>query len=96
MAPAYFSVGPGGEHSLLIGGEGRQPGRAGFVNVAERSGLKPARALDILDEVDAAIGRWTEFSEIAKVTDGLRRQIAESLSTAPDNDPLAAALIGNA
>ena len=85
LAPAYdltFSAGPGGEHSLLINGAGRQPGRAGFVNVAERSGLKPARALDILDEVDAAIGRWTEFSEIAKVTDGLRRQIAVALSTA--------------
>ena len=39
-----MATGPGGELALLIGGEGRQPGRAGFANVAERTGLKSARA----------------------------------------------------
>lgn len=33
LAPAYdlsFSNGPGGEHTLLIGGKGRRPGRVHF------------------------------------------------------------------
>lgn len=42
LAPAYdlsFSRGPGGEHTLLVAGEGRRPGRAQIDAVAAKAGM---------------------------------------------------------
>ena len=47
LAPAYdlsFSGGPGGEHTLLVGDEGRRPGRVHFDLVAAKVGIKLKRA----------------------------------------------------
>lgn len=85
LAPAYdltFSAGPGGEHALLIGGEGRRPGRAAFATVADRAGLKPAQVRDILADVDAAAVRWVEFAEAAEVPDALSMQIEAAMAAA--------------
>ena len=54
LAPAYdltVSNGPGGEHTMDVGGEGKAPNRAEALRVAEHSGLREKRARIILEEV---------------------------------------------
>jgi hypothetical protein len=41
-APAYdltFAQGPGGEHTMTVGGEGREPGRKHILGLAEKAGM---------------------------------------------------------
>jgi serine/threonine-protein kinase HipA len=65
-APAYdvtFDVGPGGEHSMDIAGEGAQPGQTAFSKVAEVFRIKKKRASEILDEVDTAVAQWPTLAK---------------------------------
>lgn len=85
LAPAYdltFSTGQGGEHALLIGGDGRQPGRAAMAVVAKQAGLKAGRVNEIVDEVEAAILQWSEFAEMAEVPKAVQGEIATALAQA--------------
>lgn len=53
LAPAYdlsFSSGPGGEHTLTVGGEGRRPGAVQIREVGGQAGIKPARIGEIIAE----------------------------------------------
>lgn len=78
LAPAYdlsFSHGPGGEHTLLVGGEGRRPGPAQFEAVAAKVGIKPKRAVEIVEEVDAAVGDWLASAKNADVPTELSADI---------------------
>lgn len=67
LAPAYdltVSDGPGGEHTMDVGGEGKAPARADALRVAERSGLRAKRARVILEEVcDGLAGAGTVLRE---------------------------------
>ncbi len=85
LAPAYdlsFSHGPGGEHSLLVGGEGRRLGRGNFDFVAEKVGVKPRRAAEIVEEVDAAIREWPRIAQGCAVPESLARSISDAMSAA--------------
>jgi len=85
LAPAYdlsFSTGPGGEHTLLVAGEGRRPGRTQFDAVAAKAGIKPKRATEIVAEVDAAVKGWEGFAEVSAVPQSAANQIAGSLAVA--------------
>lgn len=85
LAPAYdlsFSSGPGGEHTLLVGGEGRRPGRAQFELVAKKSGIKPRQAAAIVDAVDAAIADWPRHAEEAAVPGQMAGGISSALLSA--------------
>jgi len=85
LAPAYdlsFSSGPGGEHTLLVAGEGRRPGMSQFDVVAAKAGIKPKRAAEIVSEVDAAIEGWEEFAEASAVPRSVASQIAGSIVSA--------------
>lgn len=85
MAPAFdvsFSSGPGGEHSLAVAGEGRQPGRAAFAEVAAMAGLKPKRRDAIIDEVDAALADWPRWAADFDVPKPLARRIAQDQTAA--------------
>ena len=78
LAPAYdlsFSRGPGGEHTLLVGGEGRRPGPAQFEAVAAKAGIKPKRAVEIVEEVNAAVVDWLAFAKNADVSTKLSAEI---------------------
>lgn len=82
LAPAYdltFSRGPGGEHSMTLAGEGRRPGAAHFTRVALERDLKRSEAEAILEEVRAAVARWPEFAERAKVSGELAADITRAL-----------------
>lgn len=83
-SPAYdltFSEGPGGEHTMLVGREGRAPGSEHLLAVARDAELKPGKKL--LDEVRAAIDRFEAFSDQAGVPARLRGIIARKLGLSP-------------
>lgn len=87
LAPAYdlsFSRGPGGEHTLLVAGEGRRPGRAKIEQVAERSGIKPRRAAEILGEVEAALKLWPRIAEETVVPAAQRVAMMRTMADAAD------------
>jgi serine/threonine-protein kinase HipA len=80
FAPAYdltYSYGPGGEHSMLVMGEGKNPGKEHLMKLAAAFGLKKAN--EIYDEVECAISRWDEFADEAGVTKKSRGMVGNSL-----------------
>lgn len=82
LAPAYdlsFSSGPGGEHTLLVAGEGRRPGRAQIDEVATKAGIKPKRAATIVEEVDGAVAKWLDMAKQAEVPADHRSEILTAI-----------------
>jgi serine/threonine-protein kinase HipA len=68
FAPAYdlvFSYGPGGEQSMLVMGEGKNPGSVHLQALAKQHGIKNAPA--ILAKVQAAITNWPRYADQAEV-----------------------------
>lgn len=67
-SPAYdltFAQGPGGEHAMLIAGEGRSPGSEHLARLAAQAELKGGAK--IIEEVRAAIRRFRTFADEAGV-----------------------------
>jgi len=87
--PAYdltFSAGPGGEHTMSVVGEGRDPGRRHFAALAATMGIEPRVRDAIVEQVDAAVADWPRFADETGVEDELRdevtRRIAQLRATA--------------
>lgn len=83
LAPAYdltFSAGPGGEHTLLVAGEGRAPGVAHLRELAERRRLKTRAVNRILDDVRAAIAEWPTHAANAGVSEASTAQVRTTLA----------------
>lgn len=77
-SPAYdltYSDGPGGEHTLLVDGEGRAPTRAHLEALARSVSLR--KAGPIIDAVEAAVRAVRAHGEEA----GLPRRAREALAT---------------
>ena len=69
FAPAYdlvFSYGPGGEQSMLVMGEGRNPGTAQLQALGKQHGIK--NAPEILAKVKQAVANWPRYVEQADVS----------------------------
>jgi serine/threonine-protein kinase HipA len=69
FAPAYdllFSYGPGGEQSMLVMGEGRNPGTPQLEALGRQHGIK--NAAEILAKVKRAVANWTHYAEQADVS----------------------------
>jgi serine/threonine-protein kinase HipA len=82
-SPAYdltFAQGPGGEHTMLVAGEGLAPGSSHLTAVAAQAGLK--HASKIIDEARAAIARFKRFADKAEVPARLRDRTAKALAAA--------------
>jgi len=79
-SPAYdltFSHGPGGEHTMLVNGEGRAPGLGHLAALATELELKkPTR---IIDEVRGAVDHFKHFAADAGVPTRLRVRTARAL-----------------
>jgi len=79
-SPAYdltFSHGPGGEHTMLVNGEGRAPGLGHLAALATELELKkPTR---IIDEVRGAVDHFKRFAADAGVPTRLRVRTARAL-----------------
>lgn len=82
-APAYdltFSDGPAGEHTLLVAGEGRQPGMPHLTDLAKRGGLAERRARDLIDAVRGATTSWREIATQVGVSRASLERVASVLS----------------
>jgi serine/threonine-protein kinase HipA len=84
VSPAYdvsYSDGPGGEHWMLVAGEGANPGRGHLEELARRADLK--RVGPIIDEVRNAVDRFATFADEARVPVKTRARIARALGVSP-------------
>ena len=82
LSPAYdlsFSDGPGGEHSLCINGNGRNPSYQDIVAVGEGAMIKKHRISDIIGRVRDGIRQWEFFADIHGIPAKRRKQIRERL-----------------
>jgi serine/threonine-protein kinase HipA len=80
FAPAYdlvFSYGPGGEQSMLVMGEGKNPGIAQLQALGNQHGIKNAPA--ILAKVKRAVANWPRFAEQADVSQKSTKEILSKL-----------------
>jgi serine/threonine-protein kinase HipA len=83
LAPAYdltYAPGPGGEHYLDIEGEGRNPTRAHVLRLGARHSLDAKAVAAMVEEVRAAVARWTAFGDAAGVTKASATEIATAHS----------------
>lgn len=77
FAPAYdlvFSYGPGGEQSMLVMGEGRNPGTIQLQALGKQHGIK--NAPEILAKVQKAVAKWPRYAEQAHVSRKSTHEIA--------------------
>ena len=82
LSPAYdltFSPGPGGEHSMLIDGEGRLPTLAHLMRAAASMGVEQTPMREIVAEVTAAVTRWNDFADEGGLSAARRREIGSTL-----------------
>jgi len=77
FAPAYdlvFSYGPGGEQSMLVMGEGRNPGTAQLQTLGKQHGIK--NAPEILEQVKRVVANWPHYAELADVSRKSTKDVA--------------------
>jgi len=70
LAPAYdltFSPGPGGEHTMLLGGEGRNLTRENLLALAKAASIKQKAAREIVEQVREVCSKWHVYAEEARV-----------------------------
>ena len=80
FAPAYdltFSYGPGGEQSMLVMGEGRNPGTAQLQALGKQHGIKNAQG--ILAKVKTAVANWPRYAELADVSRKSTKDVAAKI-----------------
>ena len=77
FAPAYdlvFSYGPGGEQSMLVMGEGRNPGTAQLQALGKQHGIR--KTPEILAKVKSAVANWPRYAQLADVSRKSTKEIA--------------------
>ncbi len=82
LAPAYdltFAMGPGGEHTMTVAGEGRHPGLRHVMQIAEGAGIAKRQAQDVVHDVAAAVADWPRFAAAARVASGEIKRIQQKL-----------------
>ncbi len=81
FSPVYdvtFSDGPGGEHSTMYMGEGKNPTIKHLLSLAKKHNIKNVD--DITDEVISAKNRWREFATQAGVSKKTQESIWRVIS----------------
>jgi len=82
LTPAYdlmFTPGPGGEHTMTVAGEGRNPERGHMLKLAEQADVSKREADAIIDEVQSAVACWSAHAAAAGVSKAVVRRIAPFL-----------------
>jgi serine/threonine-protein kinase HipA len=82
LAPAYdltFAHGPGGEHTMTVGGEGREPGRKHILGLAEKAGMSISKANNVLEEVSGVVAEWKRFALEAGVKSETSKRIYKAI-----------------
>ena len=88
VAPAYdltFSSGPAGEHSTMIMGEGKNPTKAHLLKLATIFNIRQDKALEIINQVLAALQKWTAFANEVGVSKLQSKNIEVALSAIAKN-----------
>lgn len=70
--PAYdltLSAGPGGQHSLAIAGEGKNPGHKHILAEATRASISKGEAEGIYQQVLAAVDKWPDYAKQAELSE---------------------------
>lgn len=66
LSPAYdltCALGPGGEQSTLVMGEGRNPGTEHLIRLGLEANLPRSRIDDILEQVKSALSQWRKLAK---------------------------------
>lgn len=82
LTPAYdlsCTRGPGGEHTMTLAGEGRNPGPSHMLRLAEQAGISKRIASAVIDEVRTAVVHWSDHASPAGVSQAGTREIANAL-----------------
>ena len=82
LSPAYdltLTRGPGGWHTMTLAGEGKNPGRAHMLRLAEQVGITSRAASEIIEEIQAAVARWHDFAAQAGVSEESQHLVGDSL-----------------
>jgi serine/threonine-protein kinase HipA len=82
LSPAYdltYSSGPGGEHSMTLAGEGRDPSREQMLRLAEQASLSPREAKTVIEEVAEGVAQWSVFANQASVSEEGLRKVSHDL-----------------
>lgn len=82
LSPAYdllHTLGPGGEHTMTLAGEGRNPGGSHILHLAQQADVSQRDAKRIIDEVQSAIAHWPNHAVQADVSQTSIDQIAKSM-----------------
>lgn len=85
MAPVFdltFSTSSHGQHSTTISGEGKSPGKAQLLELAQLFGINNAE--NIIDQVKKVIKEWGDFANQAGVTKSSIKWISDHLTVLPD------------
>lgn len=83
LAPAYdltFTLGPGGEHTMAVAGEGRAPAKSHLFALAEPAGITQKEAASILDGVATAVARWPVHAREAGVSRATTREVEAAIA----------------
>lgn len=81
LAPAYdltFSSGPGGEQSMTVMGEGREPNAGHLSALAKKHDLKHGAA--IIADVQAAVADWSKHADAAGLTKKAAKLIGDRIA----------------
>lgn len=66
LSPAYdltFSLGPRGEQSTMVMGEGRNPTIDHLLKLADEASIKKDRAVEIIDTVKSSLSKWQTLAK---------------------------------
>jgi serine/threonine-protein kinase HipA len=82
LSPAYDltrTTGPGGEHTMTLAGEGKNPTRSHMNQLAAQSDISQKDADNIFNEVQSAITNWPAHATKANVSKTNTNRIAKSM-----------------
>lgn len=82
LTPAYdlvYTAGPGGEHTMTLAGEGRNPGPEQILKLAQEAGLGDQEAAKIMARVQEAVANWQAQAKQAGVSQAGRERIWRAL-----------------
>ncbi len=85
LSPAYdvtFSMGPGGEQSTMVMGEGKKPGKVHLIQLGQDAGLSTTKINEVVEQTETALRSWREFAETYGVGRENMRHISDRIDIA--------------
>jgi len=84
LSPAYDllptpGLGPNGEHTMTLAGEGRTPTRHHMLRLAEQINITHRDAIAIIDQIQSATTNWPTFAAQVEVSQTTARETTKSL-----------------